>query len=367
MEKWQGPLENMGLGLRNPDAKFWPDRSVFLTGHTGFKGGWIALWLANLGAKVHGFSLPPPTKPSFFEETRLQSRLESSTIGDIRDLKSLIEAMQTANPLIVIHMAAQPLVRESYNSPVDTFATNLLGTVNLLEAARKTDSVRAIVNITTDKCYENQEWIWPYRESDRLGGRDSYSSSKACAELATAAYRDSFLAAAGIHLATVRAGNVIGGGDWAADRLIPDFLRALDAGETLRIRSPHAIRPWQHVLEPLAGYLLLAEALVSHGADYADAWNFGSEESDAKPVSWIVKRLCEKFPSSRYELESKPQPHEAGSLKLDSSKAKSKLGWAPRWPLETALRKTLDWHHAWRRGESMADFSEQQIEAYRTA
>ncbi len=339
---------------------------MFLTGYTGFKGGWIALWLTTLGAKVHGFSLPPPTKPSFFEETQLQGRLASSKIGDIRDLESLIKAMQTANPSIVIHMAAQPLVRESYNSPVDTFATNVLGTVNLLEAARKTHSVRAIVNITTDKCYENQEWIWPYRESDRLGGRDPYSSSKACAEHATAAYRDSFLAVAGVHLATVRAGNVIGGGDWAADRLIPDFLRALYAGETLRIRSPHAIRPWQHVLEPLAGYLLLAEALVSQGADYADAWNFGPEEPDAKPVSWIVERLCEKFPNSRYDLEGKPQPHEASLLKLDSSKAKSKLGWAPRWPLEVALRKTLDWHEAWRRSESMADFSQQQIEAYQT-
>lgn len=356
----------MGLGLRNPDLNFWRDRSVFLTGHTGFKGGWIALWLAQLGAKVHGFSLPPPTTPSFFEETQLQGRLASSKIGNIRDLNSLIEVMQAANPTVVIHMAAQPLVRESYNSPVYTFATNVLGTVNLLEAARKTDSIKAIVNITTDKCYENQEWIWPYRESDRLGGRDPYSSSKACAELATAAYRDSFLAAAGIHLATVRAGNVIGGGDWAADRLIPDFLRALDAGDTLRIRSPQAIRPWQHVLDPLVGYLLLAEALVSQGADFANAWNFGPDESDAKPVSWIVERLFEKFPNSRYDLERKPQPHEASLLKLDSSKANSKLGWTPRWPLETALRKTLDWHEAWKRGESMAVFSEQQIDAYQT-
>ncbi len=351
----------------NPTMSFWRGRSVFLTGHTGFKGGWLALWLSLLGAKVHGYSLPPPTKPSFFEETKLQARVASSTIGDIRDLKNLSQAMRDSSPSVVIHMAAQPLVRESYSSPVDTFATNVLGTVNLLEASRKTDSVEAIINITTDKCYENQEWIWPYRENDRLGGRDPYSSSKACAELATAAYRESFLSAAGVHLVTARAGNVIGGGDWAADRLIPDFLKALDAGETLRIRSPHAIRPWQHVLEPLAGYLLLAEALVSQGADYVDAWNFGPDESDAKPVSWIVERLCEKFPNSRHELESKPQPHEAELLKLDSSKAKSKLGWAPRWSLETALEKTVDWHQAWKLGGSMSDLSLQQIQAYETA
>lgn len=357
-------MENVGLSLRNPDSNFWQGRAVFLTGHTGFKGGWVALWLAHLGAKVHGYSVLPPTNPSFFDETQLQIRLASSKIGDIRDLKSLIEAMQASKPSVVIHMAAQPLVRESYNSPVDTFTTNVLGTVNLLEAARKTDSVKAIVNITTDKCYENQEWIWPYRESDRLGGRDPYSSSKACAELVSVAYRNSFLAAAGVHLATARAGNVIGGGDWATDRLVPDFLRALDVGETLRIRSPHAIRPWQHVLEPLAGYLLLAEALVTKGSDYADAWNFGPEESDAKPVSWIVGYLSEKFPKSRFELEGKPQPYEAGLLKLDGSKAKLRLDWTPRWPLETALRKTLDWHEAWKRGEPMIDFSTRQIETY---
>jgi CDP-glucose 4,6-dehydratase len=339
---------------------------VFLTGHTGFKGGWIALWLSHLGAKVHGYSLTPPTKPSFFEEAQLQTWLASSTIGDIRDLKSLSQAMHLANPSVVIHMAAQPLVRESYSSPVETFATNVLGTVNLLEAARKAASLRAIVNITTDKCYENQEWIWPYRENDRLGGHDPYSSSKACAELATAAYRSSFLAAAGVQLATVRAGNVIGGGDWATDRLIPDFLRALDAGQTLQIRSPNATRPWQHVLEPLSGYLLLAEDLVKQGTEHADAWNFGPEESDAKPVSWIVERLCEQLPNSRWELESEPQPHEAGLLKLDSTKAKSKLDWAPRWSLETALEKTVDWHQAWKQGDSMSDFSLRQIQAYET-
>jgi CDP-glucose 4,6-dehydratase len=320
-----------------------------------------------MGAKVHGYALAPPTKPSFFEETRLRRSLSGSTIKDIRDFNSLFQAMQAASTSVVIHMAAQPLVRGSYISPVDTFSTNLLGTVNLLEAARNTDSVQAIVNITTDKCYENKEWLRPYRENDPLGGHDPYSSSKACAELASAAYRKSFLADAGVHLATVRAGNVIGGGDWAADRLIPDFLRAQDAGETVHIRSPNAIRPWQHVLEPLCGYLLLAEELVKQGAEYADAWNFGPEESDAKTVSSIVDQLCEKFPGASWHLDGEPQPHEAGLLKLDSSKAKAKLNWEPRWALETALNKTIEWHKAWRSGESMGTFSTQQIEAYQAA
>lgn len=337
---------------------------MFLTGHTGFKGGWIALWLSHLRAKVHGYSLPPPTKPSFFEEIQLQTRLASSTIGDIRDLKSLSRAMHTANPSVVIHMAAQPLVRKSYSSPVETFATNVLGTVNVLEAARKAASLRAIVNITTDKCYENQEWVWPYRENDRLGGHDPYSSSKACAELATAAYRNSFLAPAGVQLATARAGNVIGGGDWARDRLIPDFLRALDAGQTLKIRSPNAIRPWQHILEPLSGYLLLAEDLVKQGTEYADAWNFGPEESDAKQVSWILRHLSEQCPDFRWELDVEPQPHEAGVLKLDSLKAKLALGWLPRLSLDEAIDLTCTWHQNWKAGANTLDFSLSQIVEY---
>lgn len=348
-------------------SDFWRGRSVFLTGHTGFKGGWIALWLSYLGAQVYGYALSPPTTPSFFTATQLQDQLTQSTLGDIRDLAALAQAMQQAQPSVVIHMAAQPLVRDSYHAPVETYATNVMGTVNVLEAARKTEAVKAIVNITTDKCYHNQEWIWPYREVDRLGGHDPYSSSKACAELVTTAYRNSFLTEAGIQLASVRAGNVIGGGDWAKDRLIPDFLRALDAGETLRVRSPNAIRPWQHVLEPVAGYLLLAEKLVTEGKAYAEAWNFGPGETDAKPVSWIVDRLCQKIPNARWELEGTPQPHEAGLLKLDSSKAKARLHWLPRWSLETALDQTIDWHQAWKQGQSMADVSIQQLEAYLTA
>ena len=364
MAKWQRPLEKLDLNLRSPDANFWRNRSVFITGHTGFKGGWIALWLSHMGAKVHGYALAPPTKPSFFEETKLQARLASSIINDIRSFENLLWAMKAASPSVVIHLAAQPLVKESYNSPVDTFSTNLLGTVNLLEAARTTDSVEAIVNVTTDKCYENQEWLWPYRESDRLGGHDPYSSSKACAELATVAYRKSFFAAVGVQLATVRAGNVIGGGDWAADRLIPDFLRALDTGKTLHIRSPNAIRPWQHVLDPVSGYLLLAEELVKQGADYADAWNFGPEELEAKPVSWVVNHLCGKFHGLRWQLDGELELHEAGLLKLDSSKAKARLHWAARWSLEVALDKTIEWHREWKGGMNMERFSCHQIECH---
>ena len=349
------------------DQSFWRDRSVFVTGHTGFKGGWISLWLSKLDAKVHGYSLAPPTTPNFFSETHLEHRLESSTIGDIRDLSKLTSALQTAKPSIVIHMAAQPLVRESYVSPVETFTTNVIGTVNVLEAVRSVDTVAAVVNITTDKCYENQEWIWPYRENDRLGGHDPYSSSKACAELAAAAYRNSFLAEAGVQLASVRAGNVIGGGDWATDRLIPDFLRAVDAGKSLSVRSPNAVRPWQHVLEPLSGYLLLAERLVNEGADFAEAWNFGPEEADSKPVSWILDRLCQRIPSANWVLDGSPQPHEAGVLKLDSVRAKTKLNWAPRWSLDTALDKTVEWHQLWRECQSMAEVSVHQIEAYKIA
>jgi len=309
------------------------------------------------------------TEPSdntqlLFSETQLVSRMQSSAIADIRDLSRLISAVQTAKPSIVIHMAAHPLVRESYVKPVETFSTNVIGTVNLLEAVRSVDTVEAIVNITTDKCYENQEWVWPYRENDRLGGHDPYSGSKACAELVTATYRESFLAETGIQLASVRAGNVIGGGDWATDRLIPDFLRAVDAGKSLSIRSPHAIRPWQHVLEPLSGYLLLAERLVIEGSKFAEAWNFGPDEADSKQVSWILDRLCEKVPSANWGLDRSPQPHEASVLKLDCVKAKTRLNWAPQWSLDTALDKTVEWHQLWKEGQSMADVSIQQIEAH---
>ena len=343
---------------------FWKGRSIFVTGHTGFKGGWLSLWLSQMGAKAHGYALQPQTRPNFFSVTHLEAWIESSTIGDIRDLDRVSAAMRAAEPSIVIHMAAQPLVKESYQTPVETFATNLMGTVNVLEAARNTPSIKAIVNVTTDKCYEIRQPSRPFCESDRLGGYDTYSSSKACAELASAAYRKSFLSAAGKQLATARAGNVIGGGDWSSDRLLPDFLRALDRGEPLQIRSPQAIRPWQHVLDPLCGYLTLAEHLLNQGENFAEAWNFGPEEVDAKSVFWIIDHLCQKLPDALWELDMACHPQETQVLKLDSLKAKKKLNWKPRWPLETALNQTVAWHLAWRENQSMADFSVKQIASY---
>lgn len=345
--------------------QFWAGRSVFLTGHTGFKGGWLALWLAKLGAKVHGFSLAPQQPYSMFGVCGIESRLATHTIGDVRDASALRQAMSDAQPEIVLHLAAQPLVRASYLDPFETFDTNVMGLVSVLEAVRATRSVKAVVNVTTDKCYENREWVWPYREDEALGGHDPYSSSKACAEIVTSAYRRSFLAAAGVRVATARAGNVIGGGDWADERLVPDFLRALDAGTALTIRSPKATRPWQHVLEPLSGYLTLARGLVEDGgARLAQAWNFGPDEADAQPVEWIVRHLCRNTPGSRWELDRAPQPHEANVLRLDSSKAKKELAWRPRWRLDGALEKTLSWHTAWRAGADMQGTTLRQIEEY---
>jgi len=349
------------------NREFWRGKRVFLTGHTGFKGGWLALWLTDMGAEVHGYALTPPTEPNFFTVAGLQDRLDSSTIADIRDAATFARAMQAAQPDIVLHLAAQPLVRYSYVAPVETYAVNVMGTVNLLEALRQVPSVKAVVNVTTDKCYENREWVWPYRENEAMGGFDPYSSSKACSELVTAAYRRSFLEPAGIQLASARAGNVIGGGDWAADRLVPDFLRALDGGQVLTIRSPMATRPWQHVLEPLSGYLTLAEKLFTEGHGFAEAWNFGPEEADARPVQWIVEYLCSQMPDAAWQCDASPQPHEANTLKLDSSKAKAQLGWRPRWNLQTALGMTLAWHQAWKQSSDMAAISVQQIKEYEAA
>lgn len=343
---------------------FWLNKCVFLTGHTGFKGGWLALWLQAMGAKVTGYALSPPTEPNFFTVADVAQGLERHIIADIRDGETLKHAMQSAQPDIVLHLAAQPLVRYSYAEPVETYQTNVIGTVNVLEAVRATSSVKTVVNITTDKCYENREWLWGYRENEALGGFDPYSSSKACAELVTAAYRQSFLQTQGVAVASARAGNVIGGGDWAADRLIPDFLRAIDAGQPLIIRSPDSIRPWQHVLEPLSGYLLLAEKLFTDGASYTEAWNFGSDDSDAKPVRWILEQLSRLCPDLVWQCDTAPQPHEAHYLKLDSSKAKQRLTWQPRWQLVTALEKTVTWHDAWRRGENMRTVSLAQIDDY---
>ncbi len=351
----------------NPtSAGFWAGKRVLVTGHTGFKGGWLSLWLQKLGAEVHGYALNPPTEPNLCTVAGVAQGMAASTIADIRDPARMAEAMRAARPDIVFHLAAQPLVRLSYAEPVETYSTNVMGTVSLLEAIRQTPSVKAVVNITSDKCYENREWLWPYREDEALGGHDPYSSSKACAEIVTAAYRRSFLEAAGVGLASARAGNVIGGGDWAADRLLPDFFRALDAGKPLVIRSPNAVRPWQHVLEPLSGYLALAERLFADRQAFAEGWNFGPIDQDARPVSWIVEQLTAARAGASWQLDRNPQLHEANYLKLDSSKARACLGWQPRWNLQTALARTVEWHDGWRGGRDMRALTLSQISAYET-
>lgn len=348
------------------NPKFWHGKRVFLTGHTGFKGGWLSLWLQSMDAEVYGYALEPTSESNFYSAAEVSMGMANSVIGDIRNAEKLSQAMQFAKPEIVFHLAAQPLVRYSYKEPIETYEVNVMGTVHMLESVRATSSVKVVVNITTDKCYENREWEWGYRENEAMGGIDPYSSSKGCAELVTSAYRQSFLEPAGIALASARAGNVIGGGDWADDRLIPDFLRAMDAGETLKIRSPRSTRPWQHVLEPLSGYLLLAEQLYSNDSGYAEAWNFGPADEDARPVEWIIERMAEMRKDVNWYSDEEPQPHEANYLKLDSSKAHNKLNWKPRWKLQTALQKTLEWHEAWRDNEDMKSITLSQINDYQS-
>lgn len=351
------------------DKAFWQGKKVFLTGNTGFKGSWLCLWLQELGAQVTGYALQPPTDPSLFELCKIDSLIHS-LIGDVRDREHLVSAMQQAKPEIVIHMAAQPLVRDSYKNPVETYEINVMGTVNVLEAVRHCDSVRAVVNVTTDKCYENKEWLWGYRENEPMGGYDPYSNSKGCSELVTAAYRSSFFNPADyekhhVALASARAGNVIGGGDWAADRLIPDFIRALEGNQKILIRSPQAIRPWQHVLEPLSGYLELAEKLYTGGPAYAEGWNFGPDDSDAKNVEWIVRTMCSLWgENAGYEVDTGNHPHEANYLKLDCSKAKVRLHWQPRWHLEYTLEKIVEWVRSYRQSRAMRDVCLQQIREY---
>lgn len=352
-----------------PNPDFWRGRKVFLTGHTGFKGSWLSLWLQQMGADLTGFALAPETDPSLFEVARVAQGMVSH-IGDIRDLPMLRAAIVASQPEIVIHMAAQPLVRYSYVAPVETYATNVMGTVHLLESVRHCPSVKAVVNVTSDKCYENKEWVWGYREDEPMGGYDPYSNSKGCAELVTAAYRSSFFNKAsyaqhGVALASARAGNVIGGGDWAADRLIPDFIRAITAGERVRIRNPHAIRPWQHVLEPLGGYLVLAERLHANGPECAEGWNFGPDEADARNVEWIVQRMVEAWgEGAGWDKDDAPQPHEANYLKLDCSKAHARLAWHPGWSLETTLNRIIEWHKAHLRQQDMKAVCLQQIVEY---
>lgn len=345
---------------------FWQGKRVLLTGHTGFKGSWLSLWLQAMGSEIRGIALPPPTEPSLFECASVASGMDHQ-ICDIRDYDRLQALFSEFAPEIVIHMAAQPLVRLSYQQPMETYATNVMGTVHVLEAARRTGTVKAIVNVTTDKCYENREWAWGYRENEPMGGFDPYSNSKGCAELVSSAYRQSFLKAEGIALATARAGNVIGGGDWALDRLVPDILRALEQDQPVLIRNPHAIRPWQHVLEPLSGYLLLAQQLYAHGQAYAEGWNFGPRDEDAKPVQWIVEALCQAWGNgASWTLQPGTHPHEANFLKLDISKARQHLDWTPRWTLETALSRIVAWHQAWRQGDDMRAICLDQITQYQT-
>lgn len=346
--------------MESVEMNFWKNKKVFITGHTGFKGSWLCLWLDLLGADVYGYALAPPTKPSLYELCKID-RIVHSVIADVRDYDKLERAIKGAKPEIIIHMAAQPIVRESYKVPRETYEINVIGTVNLLEAARQCKSVKVIINVTTDKVYENVNKQSGYKEKEALGGYDPYSSSKACSELAAAAYRRSY----GMNLATARAGNVIGGGDWAYDRLVPDFVRAILCGKKLRIRNPFAIRPWQHVLEPLSGYLLLAEKLYKYGNKYAQAWNFGPNDSDAKPVKWIADNFCKNWgKEAGYIIDRGKHPHEAHLLKLDSSKARKILGWRPKWKLEMALDKVIEWIRAYKENDNLVEICHKQIKEH---
>jgi CDP-glucose 4,6-dehydratase len=348
------------------NGAFWKNKKVLITGHTGFKGSWLSLWLQSLGAQIVGYALRPPTEPSLFEIANVADGM-TSIIGDVRDLEHLQSTIAEHQPEIVFHLAAQPLVTYSYKNPVETYTTNVIGTVHMLESVRHSESVRVVVSITSDKCYQNQEWFWGYREDDRLGGHDPYSSSKGCAELVISAYRSSYFspeinAHHRVALASTRAGNVIGGGDWAKNRLIPDIMRAILEGQPVSIRSPKAIRPWQHVLEPLNGYLCLAEQMWTRGPELSQAWNFGPRSEDAKTVSWIVDYLTQLWgENARWELDSAQHPHEDTYLKLDCSKASSLLGWAPKLRLSTALEWIVEWYQGYQQSEDMRALTKDQI------
>ncbi|HSM49844.1 MAG TPA: CDP-glucose 4,6-dehydratase, partial [Thermoanaerobaculia bacterium] len=342
---------------------FWGGKRVLVTGHTGFKGAWLCLVLGSLGASVHGFSLPPQTQPNLFSAARLARRMRSVE-GDVRDLASVERALEAARPEVIFHLAAKALVRESYLDPTGTISTNVVGTANVLEAVRRRGDTRAVVVVTSDKCYENREWRWPYREKSALGGRDPYSASKACAELVVRAFRESYFAGVGKEapaLATARAGNVVGGGDWSADRLVPDTVRALEAGRPVELRFPQAIRPWQHVLEPLSGYILLAERLHADGPDCAEAWNFAPPEEDAKPVGWLVAHLQEAWGQRvGWVPQEGPRPHEHIFLKLDSSMARSRLGWSPRLRIDDTVAWVVDWYRRHAEGSDALALCEEQ-------
>jgi len=352
--------------------EFWKDKRVLITGNTGFKGSWLSIWLSTLGANILGYSLTPPTEPSLFEVARLD-KLYRTEIGDVRDFEHLKVVVTEFSPEIVIHMAAQPIVRKSYIDPRETYEINVMGTVNLLEALRFCDSVRAVINVTTDKVYKNEEWVWGYRETDTLGGFDPYSASKACSEIVTSSFRDSFfnLSRYNVHhvaVATARAGNVIGGGDWGVDRLVPDFVRTVLSGGKVKIRNPQAVRPWQHVLEPLSGYMTLAEKLFEEGPFYAQAWNFGPNEESCKTVEYVINKLCSLWGDIGYETENaNGLLHETNYLKLDCSKSKKYLGWEPVWNINQALEKTVEWLKAYVSGENILEVCEKQIREYELA
>jgi CDP-glucose 4,6-dehydratase len=350
-------------------VKTWQGRRVFLTGHTGFKGSWLALWLSQRGAKVRGYALDPCTEPNMFNLASVGAVVDDVR-GDVRDYAKLETSMTEFEPEVVFHLAAQPIVRRSYADPVGTYGTNVMGTVHLMEVIRKTSSVRAVVCVTTDKCYQNQEWIWPYRETDPLGGYDPYASSKACAEIVSAAYRSSFFPIDRLHehhvaLATARAGNVIGGGDWSEDRLIPDLIRGFLSGRPVLIRRPTAIRPWQHVLESLHGYLMLAEELFAQHAKFASCYNFGPSDEDVWPVERIATKLVQMWGNgASWIRDAVPSAHEDHVLRLDASKARVELGWKARLRIEAGLEWTMAWYRAWKRGDDMAEFTGKQISAY---
>lgn len=367
MEFWKGTVEGM---VTSKD--FWKDKKVLISGHTGFKGSWLSLWLQKMGSVVTGYSLPAPTIPNMFETAKVSSGMTSHS-GDIRDLDHLTRVMSECQPEIIIHMAAQSLVLFSYENPVDTYATNVMGTVNILEAARRVRSAKVIIVVTSDKCYQNKEWFWSYREYDPMGGHDPYSSSKGCAELITSAYRNSYFPEKsyddhGVAIGSVRAGNVIGGGDWSKDRLIPDIMRALMQKRPVIIRNPDSVRPWQYVLEPLNGYLCLAERLWENGPEFSGAWNFGPKDDDSKPVAWIVEALTKQWgDDSTWELDILTHQHESHQLKLDSSKARTLLDWSTRIPLSKTLMLIVDWYQAYQQKEDMRKITENEIECFEKA
>ncbi|EQA69709.1 CDP-glucose 4,6-dehydratase [Leptospira noguchii] len=358
------------------NLEFFKKKRIFITGHTGFKGSWLSLWLASLGSEITGYSLAPPEGMSLFKLANVETLLKKSIFADILDVDSLTKAVKVVKPEIIIHMAAQPLVRESYESPVKTYATNVMGTVNILDAARSIENLKVVLNITTDKVYENQEWEWPYRENEPLGGYDPYSSSKACSELVTLSYRKSFFQVKhgnqqGVSVATARAGNVIGGGDFATDRLIPDIVRSTIQGKTIQVRNPDSIRPWQHVLDPLYGYMMLIHKLYVDGDSFSESWNFGPYDKESKTVFEIISKfeqICKsknlKGPKVVVKSNEK-EPHEAKTLKLDISKSVSRLGWKPRWSTDDALEKIVDWMKAYNEKENIREICLKQIEEYR--